>query len=371
MRKIVITGGHPSPALAVIDQIKNTRPGWEVHFIGVKHPLTGDKAVSYEYKEITSRGVAFYEIKTGKFSRLLTLRGLLELLLVPVGLIQSTAWLTKIKPRMILTFGGYIGIPVALAGFILGIPIVIHEQTLQIGLANRLIAILATKVFLSWPQTQIQKNSAIAEKFCVTGLPVRKNVNSVKKPKFVRELTRSKKPLLYITGGSQGAHFINQLIMENLNKLLKHFNIIHQAGESTKYNDLPKLQSLQTKGYVVFPHISSEHIGWVLNKADIIVSRAGMNSIAELLYLKKHAIIIPLPKRINPEQAENARLYKQSGLGHVLEQERATPDIFVETLHGLWSDIEKKQLHMSKIKGQELQSPQAAKRIVAEIEKIM
>lgn len=358
--KIAIVGGHPSPALAVIDQIMVSRPEWTICFFGAKHSLTNDKAVSYEYKETHQRKLPFYNITTGKFKSY-------SLIITPIGIMQSLFWLILLHPSAILTFGGYIGVPVALAAKFLRIPIFTHIQTLKTSKADRIISRLATKVFLSWPQT---KHTIDARKVILTGLPLRQKLLRVRKPKYITDYKRSKKPLLYITGGSQGAHPINKIVGSQLNNLLKHFYIIHQTGESTKYKDLSRLKKLRQPGYIPLAHISGEDIGWVLKHADLIVSRAGMNSICEFLYLNKRAILIPLPM-YNDEQDRNAKLYASSGLGRVILQEQATAHKFLKTLLGLNSDIIKNRLQVRRVKGQELQSPEAAKKILDEIEKVI
>jgi UDP-N-acetylglucosamine--N-acetylmuramyl-(pentapeptide) pyrophosphoryl-undecaprenol N-acetylglucosamine transferase len=354
-KRIVITGGHPSPALAVIDQILETKTKWKIFFFGVKHPLTRDKAVSYEYKEIKKRNIPFYNLSTKK-SRLF----------IPFEIIRSLILLLKIRPDIVLSFGGYLGIPVAVAAFILRIPVVTHEQSLELGAANKLISRFANKVLLSWPQTAIFLPRS--KKFTITGLPIRKALLKIKREEFDVDFERNNKPLLYITGGSQGAHFINNLVGENFDSLLKNFNIIHQVGESTRYNDLPKLKALKRKGYLPTAHISSDRVGWILKNSDIIISRAGMNTICEFLYLRKHALVIPLPKRINPEQIRNAKLYEKSGLGVVLEQEKATDGKFLKELLRLSKHIRTRKNKARPVKGQKLQSPKAAKKILCEVE---
>lgn len=357
--KIAIVGSHPSPALAVIEQIKVTRPGWDIFFFGAKHSLTKDRALSYEYKETLRLGLPFYSITTGKKNS--------NILIAPIGIIQSLFWLKRLRPAIVLAFGGYIGVPVALAARVLRIPVVTHLQTLQMSLADKTISKLANKVFISWPQTE---HAIDPNKVILTGLPLRKSILDAKKPDFVTQPARVRKPLLYITGGSQGAHFINQLVEKKLKDLVQHFYIIHQTGESTKYKDLIRLKELRQPMYTPLAHISGEDIGWILQNANIVIARAGMNTVSELLYFKKHAILIPLPMD-NNEQQTNARLYRSSGLGMIIEQDKVTPDSFMQVLFGLYDDIKQSRLQVRKFAGEELQSPAAAERILVEIDKVI
>lgn len=372
--KIVITGGHPSPALAVIDKIKRIKPEWELFFIGVKHPLSNDRAVSYEYKEITIRQIPFYNIKAGKISRLSDISRMISFLKLPLGFFQSFSYLLKIRPCLILSFGGYIGAAVASAAFLLGIPVITHEQTPVLGAANRFISVFAKKVLLSWPETTNKPKNA---KIIYTGLPLRESLNSNQKPEFAREI-KEDLPLLYITGGSQGSHFINQLVSAGLKEILSEFYLIHQTGESTTYNDLASLKAVLLKlpknlqkRYFLKAHIASRDIGWILKTAKIVVSRAGINTIAELLYLKKLSIIIPLPDSADNEQMVNALILQKAGLGRILEQKNADSYLLIKMLKKMIEDIKNNRLNFDQIEGQNLQNPEATLEIIQVIQDII
>ena len=140
--KILITGGHFSPALAVIEGI---RPKDDVLVVGRKHALEGDSGLSFEYEVAKKHSIPFVEISTARIQRVLTKHTLFSVLKFPVGLTQAFFILKKYKPDIVLTFGGYIAVPIAIASYVLDIPIVIHEQTQKAGLANRLIALFAKK----------------------------------------------------------------------------------------------------------------------------------------------------------------------------------------------------------------------------------
>jgi len=150
-KKIVVTGGHLTPALAVIEKLR--QDGWQIVFFGRKHALEGDPAVSVEYKILKEQGIPFVNLTSGRLQRSLTRYTISSLLKIPLGLIQSFYYLLKFKPNVILSFGGYLALPVALAGWILRIPIVTHEQSVIPGLATRIITHFAKKICVSWPQT--------------------------------------------------------------------------------------------------------------------------------------------------------------------------------------------------------------------------
>jgi len=320
--RIVITGGHPSPALAVIDEINLNKQDWEVYFVGTKYPLTNDKAVSFEYKEITTRGIPFVELTTGKLDRTNKIKLFFSLFKVICGYLRSLIILYNLKPDLILSFGGYIAVPVVYAAKTLGIRVVTHEQTFEMGFANRLIAKVADLVLLSWTDTKKVRSEW---KTVVTGLPLRKAVIEAKANEVEPE-----QPVLLVIGGSQGAHYINELVVDMLDSLLNKYKVVHQVGDSSVYGDFEalmlkkqKLETQKQNRYELYKHISTGKLGKYLALAKLVLSRAGANTMAELLYLEKKAVLIPLLESVNPEQLVNAKYYAGTKLGSYLKQEDA------------------------------------------------
>ena len=188
--KIVIVGGHLSPALAVIEKLK----GEDVSYIGRKHVFEGDKALSLEYQEIEKLRLPFYVLLTGRLQRRFTKHTIPSLAKIPFGFFQSLAILRKIKPDVVLGFGSYLFLPVAAASKLLGIPVVMHEQTLEAGFSNKLISKFAKKVCISWKSSD---SFFPKDKVILTGNPLREDIINIKKIKK----TENKIPLIYITGG--------------------------------------------------------------------------------------------------------------------------------------------------------------------------
>lgn len=348
--RIIVTGGHPGPALAVIDKISSIYPDWKIFFVGTKTPLSNDKGISFEYKEIASRSVPFIDLSTGKFDRASKLSLILNVIKVISGYFKSLAILNRVRPDVVLCFGGYLAVPVAFGAKTLGIKVLTHEQTFTVGFANRLIALVSDKVLLSWEET---KKTNPKWSTVVTGLPIRKVVIDA-----IAESGRRGLPMLLIMGGSQGAHYINELIGGMIDELLDRFVVVQQVGDSSYYNDY-ELLATKRKGmsedkksrWELFKHISTKKIGGLLEKADIVVSRAGINTVAELMYLKKKALLIPLLVSINPEQLENAIYYQKTGLGTYLKQEEITAEKLIQALGGLVHiKVETKQDYRSRFK---------------------
>lgn len=319
--KIVIIGGHITPALATMVELKKLDPAVQFYFIGRKHTREGDTAFSAEYLLMKSKGIPSYALVTGRLQRYFTKYTIPSLLKIPYGFFQSIKILREIKPDVICSFGGYVAVPVVIAGWFLRIPSVTHEQTLVPGLANKILSRFVKKVALSFEETRkFYPNCDVI----VTGNPLR--IDELK-PQGNFKLDKSNLPVVYVTGGNQGAHAINELIFELLPDLLKIAHVVHQTGNSSLFKDYDKARKLELQvkerysgKYFAFDYISPDSIGDVFSLSDVVVGRSGVNTICELLYLGKKAIMIPIP--FHKEQEYNADFFSRMGLGVALSQDR-------------------------------------------------
>jgi UDP-N-acetylglucosamine--N-acetylmuramyl-(pentapeptide) pyrophosphoryl-undecaprenol N-acetylglucosamine transferase len=148
-KSIFITGGHITPAIAIIDTL-TTRSDVQVVFIGRKYAMEQDKQASAEYELIAAKQIRFLPITTGRLQRSFTGQTIPSLLKIPVGFVQSFIYCLRERPKLVVSFGGYIALPVAYAAWILRIPVITHEQTLVAGLANKLIALVARRVCVTF-----------------------------------------------------------------------------------------------------------------------------------------------------------------------------------------------------------------------------
>lgn len=334
--KIVICGGHLTPALAVIEQLKND----DVIYIGRKYAMEGDRAESLEYQTIKSLNIPFEEIRTGRIQRSFTRHTIPSVAKIPIGLSQAIFLLKSYKPDVVVGFGGYVSAPVIIAAHILKIPVVLHEQTLEAGAANKYLAKFADKICISFPDSE--KFFPIG-KTILTGNPIR---SSIVKPTKKFDLPKNS-PVIYVTGGSQGSHFINELIERSLTKLLDRYIIVHQTGGSTEFNDFEKLTILKEglnsdkkDRYILSRFFEPDVVGSILKQSKMVISRSGVNTISELIYLKKPAFLIPLPSAQKNEQQRNAEFFKNTGLGEYLEQKDLNPEEFLFKINGMMQDIE-------------------------------
>ncbi len=320
--KILITGGHVTPALAVIEELKK-HPNVDIVFVGKKYTSVKKKTLSFEYQVIADLKISFIHLETGRLTRLFSLSSFLNLLRLPFGLIRSFYIIQKEKPDITFSFGGYIAFPLVISSFLLGVRIFTHEQTMIPGISNRFIAYLSKKIFISFPET---KGFFDKKKTVVTGNPLRKSIFHVIKKPFLIEKT---KPVIYITGGSLGSHSINRMIEEVFPDLLKKYIIIHQTGNREEYGDFDRLSRHKDKNYFLRAHFTSEEIGFVYSVSDMVIARSGANTIFELIALKKPAILIPLPWSAGGEQRAHALILQKKGVAEIFSQEKDSTKILL------------------------------------------
>lgn len=364
--KLVLTGGHLSPALAVLEALPKET---QVVFIGRQFALEGDDAVSLEKRAIERLGIPFYSITTGRMQRKFTKYTLFSLSKLPIGFFQSYTILKKEKPNAIVTFGGYISIPVAVAAFFLKIPVVIHEQTLEAGFANKVLSSIAKKICISWESNRAHFPK---RKVVLTGNPLRKEFLNSKKEElgFINnDFKNEKLPCIYVTGGSLGSHAINELVEQSLQALLHDYKIVHQTGDARQFGDFERLSAVKNKlpkslqnRYILTRFVMPHEVVSLMQEADLVVSRSGINTITELIYLNKMSLLIPLPISQNNEQKKNALYLKGLGLGEIIDQETTSSSHFRSVVDGMIKN--KKKYTLGDPANEVQKSKEAAEKIV-------
>ncbi len=366
-KKIVISGGHLTPALAVIEELQK-RGDWQIFYFGRPYSTEGDKTPSLESKIIQEKDIKFIPINFGRIQHKFTRYTLSAFLRIPWGFILTFYHLLRLKPDLVLSFGSYVGVTVSLAAWMAIIPVVIHEQTTVFGLANKITSHWAKKIFVSWPETL---KDLPKEKTVLTGNPLRQQVSLFHQKIWDSFKVDKSLPLILATGGNQGSHRINLAIEGILKKILAKYNLCHLTGHLQVFNDFSRLSEKKKKlpdklkkRYLLKEYLFEEW-GTVLKKADLVVSRAGINTITELLALGKPQLLIPIPWLPHDEQTKNAQMVKQMGLGEILDQD----DLSSERL------LKKIEMMMGKIKSYQqkpnLVNRQAAKKIVDALEKMV
>jgi len=269
--------------------------------------------------------MAFVPVATGKLRRasspikMLSRANLRDAGRIPLGVLQARRIVADFQPDVVLATGGYVAVPIGLAASWCRRPLVIHEQTVRVGLANRLLARQAAAVAVSSESTLPLLPAKVRARAVVTGNPVRPEVLDGHADKAIDALGLDgfdrARPTVYITGGAQGAVQINDLVDEILPWLLRQANVIHQVGA-------PNLERVRSRAR----HLDQEQQGryWptafigpelpdVLALTDVVISRSGAGTIAELTALGKASVLIPLASSAGNEQMHNARHLQEAG----------------------------------------------------------
>lgn len=366
-KKLLITGGHLTPAIAVIERLDKNE--WEIIFLGRKVAQEGTSQLAREMHEIPKMGAKLITIPAGKIPRHLHLKSIPAIIRIPIGFLFALWHIARLKPEVILSFGGYVAVPAALAGKILAVPTVTHEQTVKKGLANSIIERFADVIAVSWPESQM----FFKRKVLLTGNPLREVI--LQGPGRRVPIQAENIPLLYITGGSQGAHFVNNVISKILPQLLRKYAIVHQCGYTKEGKDHRKLikirnslpRELQNR-YLVRDWFEADEVAWLLRNADLLISRAGANTITEIAYTGATALLIPLPIAGRGEQLANAKLLQSIGTAEILLQSKLTPLKLKAKIHKMLKNAARYKEKANKATA--LVNPKAAETIVGLIQRI-
>ncbi len=321
---IAFCGGHHTSSLPVIDELK-TMDRFNIIFIGRKMAFKDDKNDSLEYLDISQREIKFFDLKTSKFFK----SNIFSIFKIIIGFFHAFYILIKEDVKLVVSFGGYIAVPVVLAAFILRKKIITHEQTVVVGMGNKFISYFADRVLLTWPSSMkfFDKRKSL-----VIGLPLRKSFFDLSRNLFP---IKNKLPTIFITCGKTGSHKINEFIFENLEFLLKYFNLIHQSGDYSVTNDFHRLSEKYERiksdvsgHYFLNKFLDESQVNSAYNTCDFIISRSGAHTIYEILHFNKKAILIPIPWVSQNEQYLNAKLVFDAGLGLILEENELNLDNF-------------------------------------------
>lgn len=363
------TGGHTYPALTTLRALRARLSAADrtvrVLWAGTEGGLEAQVA--------EAEGIEFAPVATGKIRRsanplaMLNARNVRDMARVPIGVAQARRVVSRFRPDVVLSTGGYVAVPVGLAATMLRRPLVVHEQTTRLGLANRVLARRATKVAVSSPTTLTLLSEDLRERAILTGNPVRAEILAGEPIAAVDALGLDAfdphLPVIYVTGGAQGSVQINTLVAGALPWLLERANVIHQCGPANVAEMSRVAAGLapevanryRTAGFV------GAELPDVLALADVVVSRSGAGTIAELTALGKPAVLVPLASAAGNEQAHNAHRLQDVGAAVVLEGQ-ITPDDLRAVTGPLLDDDERRE-RMARV-AREHGLPDAAERLV-------
>ena len=319
------TGGHIYPGLAVADELKalaiKENKNITINWIGCSKGMDGQlvqKAVGPDGKPTADK---FYGIPSGKLRRYLSWQNFTDLFRIAGGYFAARRILKKIKPAFLFSKGGFVSVPPVLAAKHLGIPVFTHECDFTLGLANRLNFKSAKNMFVSYEETKNRLPAAEQKRVIVTGNPVRPVMYSANPQKGLDflQIEESHDPILLVLGGSSGARQINNLVYENLDFLCQHYIVVHQTGllnaDDTREEELKSKYQGRYKPY----QFIYQQMPDVLAAADVILSRAGANSLWEAAVLAKPMLLIPLcGSGTRGDQVDNARFFEEKKAALVL-----------------------------------------------------
>lgn len=325
MKRIILTGGgtagHVTPNIALLPRLKEL--GYDIQYIGSYNGM--------EKGLIEPLGIPYHGISSGKLRRYFSLQNFTDPFRVLKGFGEAKKLIKELQPDVIFSKGGFVTVPVVMAGKKCKVPTIIHESDMTPGLANKISIPAATKICCNFPETlgHLPKEKAV-----FTGSPIRQELltgNADAALKFCG--LSSGKPVILIIGGSLGSVVVNNAVREILPDLLKDFHVIHLCGKG-KVDD--SLKSLE--GYVQFEYIKSE-LKDLFALADVVISRAGANAICELLALHKPNLLIPLSANASRgDQILNARSFERQGFSKVLEEEELNKSTLLDSLQTLFRD---------------------------------
>jgi UDP-N-acetylglucosamine--N-acetylmuramyl-(pentapeptide) pyrophosphoryl-undecaprenol N-acetylglucosamine transferase len=358
------TGGHTSAGLAVAAALK-ARGGHDVHWIGSRAGI--------EAQRVPEAGLSFHPIPAGKLRRYWDWQNVPDVgVRTPAGIVQSWQLLRRLRPSLLFATGGFVALPPALAAWALGVPVVVHEQTAVPGLANRIIARFARRVALGLPQSG---GALPADRVVFTGTPIRPELLGGSREAACRRFALDAAlPIVYVTGGAQGAHRINRTVGDTLPALLERCQVIHQCGDNRETGDrgwladrARALEARLGRRYVLIAYVGAE-LRDVYAAADLVVGRSGAGTVNECLHLGKPAVYIPLPGASGDEQTVNARLVAAAGGGVLVPQASLSAQGLLDTVSRLLADPPELRAMGERARG--LAVSDAALRIAALIDEV-
>jgi len=368
--KIIFTGGgtagHFYPIIAVVEAL---------NVIARKHKLLNLKYYflsenPYDERALFENQIEFRRVRAGRLRRYFSWRIIPDFFQTGIGIIEAIIKLYAIYPDLVFCKGGYASFPVVVSARLFRIPIFVHESDSRPGRVNYFAARRATRIAVSYPEVITffpEKKRSVA---AVTGNPIRHDL-LYPLTAGAREFLdlESNLPIVYVTGGSQGAAIINEILLDILPTLLGKCQVVHQVGENNLKEVKQRASVVLEKSsfrarYKPVGFLNSSAIRMVAGASALVVSRAG-SSIFEFAQWGLPAILIPIPESISHDQRTNAFTYARSGGATVIEQGNLTPSVLQSEIFRLLNNQE--LLATMRVGAKSFARPDAAEKIAAEI----
>ncbi len=372
--KVVFTGaagGHFYPLIAVAEALSDIVA--ERRLVTPRMYYLSDKA--YDEQALFANNIEFVRIPAGKVRRYFSFQNFTDALKTFQGFFAALFTLFRIYPDVIISKGSYASVPVVLAASLLRIPIIIHESDAKPGRANLLAAKHATRIAVSYDSSIQYFKVEVRGKIARVGIPIRKALQnpSPKTDAIARLGLDATVPTVLVVGGSSGAQRINETLVDALTDILPGANVIHQTGKAN-FDSVKALSSVITEKspfaarYHAFPFLAGAEFQDAVGACDLVVSRAGATSIAEISLWQKPAILIPIPEDVSHDQRTNAYAYAHTGAAVVLEEANLTHHVLSSEIHRILTDHTAAAGMIARAAG--FANPNAARVIAEEIVRI-
>ncbi|OHD18256.1 MAG: undecaprenyldiphospho-muramoylpentapeptide beta-N-acetylglucosaminyltransferase [Spirochaetes bacterium GWD1_27_9] len=326
------SGGHTMPAISMIQALKkyclqnNTK--CEILYVGSHNGIEKEIATKNE--------IDFVSISTGKLRRYFSFKNFSDIFRILKGFFDSLKIIKKFSPQLIFSTGGFVSVPPVVAGKMKKIPVIIHEQTVDAGLANKIAAKFATKICLTFPES---KKYFPQSKTLITGIPLRDEIFEgnveVAKKRFNFDFNQ---PVILFMGGGLGCHILNEIGLQIIPNLLDKANIIFQTGKANDGKDFVEMQKLyesltpdKKNKFALFEFVNEE-IGDIYKITDLAIARSGAGTVNEFLALGLPSIFIPLAIATNNEQLKNAMIMQKINAAFIIEENNLTKESLLKTI---------------------------------------
>lgn len=356
------TGGHIYPALALIKRIKQVHPSSEIMYIGTEKGL--------ESKIVRNAAIAFKSIEIQGFKRSLSISNLKTILLFFISIKKSKKIIKDFQPDVVIGTGGYVCAPVIYAASKLKIPTIIHEQNSVAGVTNKFLARYATKIAVCFEEARAEF-SRYSEKVSYTGNPRAQEVVGIKPSTILKDYHLAvNQPTVLIFGGSRGARSLNEAFIAALPELnKKKYQVLFATGD-VHYERIKKQVEPQIKENLsisVVPYI--ENMPEVFANVDLVVSRSGATTLAELTALGLPSILVPSPYVTNDHQTKNAESLTKRGAAKMITEDQLTGESLIKAIDELMLHEEIRN-NMAKA-AKQLGLPEAADHLIQMIKEII
>ena len=325
------TGGSVSPLLAVKEELDKKGHNLEYFWIGGKEGVEKEMVEALNKEE---KQVQYKSIPSGKWRRYFSLRNFFDLFKIFAGFFKSLFLILRYRPKLVLSAGSFVSVPVVWAAWLFRRPVLIHQQDVRPGLANRLMAPFARVVTTAFEKSK----KDYGKKAKCVGNPIRMSLNSDKKESYFQ--IKKEFPLVLVVGGGTGAQFLNELVETNLEELTKFAQIIHVTGKGKASREI-------REHYSAFEFLSHDLMLEALEKADLVISRSGLGFLTELSYFSKPAILIPMP---DSHQEDNAQVFQEKKAALVLKQKEISSKNFISSVRKILEDKELKTKLSERVK---------------------